>query len=125
MVRPKFSKNLRNKIWNKNKGKCYHCQTKLFENKWDVDHYPVVYRDIEDQCYCFPCGTVTDPLDERNLQPACIACNRSGQYEHKKFYYCGHSQLRINKKYIKNFLTHFICIIIGIVVGQFFRFINN
>ncbi len=123
MTRPKFSKKLREKILKKNKSKCYHCNIILNDNKWDIDHYPVVYRDIEDQCYCFPCGTVTDPLEENNLQPSCVSCNRSGQYEHKKCYYCGHSQLRINKKYIKVFLTHFICIAIGLVIGQFYRFI--
>ena len=53
MPRPKFSKKLKELVFNKTKGKCYHCES-LLEEKWDVDHYPVVYRDIKDQCYCFP-----------------------------------------------------------------------
>lgn len=119
MTRPKFSQELRNKIYNKNNGRCFHCNCVLMEERWDVDHYPVVYADIEDQCRCFPFGDVTDPLDESNLQPSCVRCNRSHKYERKKCYYCGHSQLRIRKSYIKLFFINLITTGLGVIIGKY------
>ena len=118
MPRPKFSKKLKELVFNKTKGKCYHCES-LLEEKWDVDHYPVVYRDIKDQCYCFPFGKVTDPLDPNNLQPSCVNCNRSGKYEEIKCYYCNHTQLRVRKSYVLIFLANIITLGIGYSIGYF------
>ena len=83
MTRPKFSQELRLQVWNKTHGKCLHCKL-ILPDEWDIDHYPVVYRDIEDQCYCWPCGSITNPLSLDNLQPSCKSCNRSGKYEKSK-----------------------------------------
>ena len=118
MVRPKFSQDLRLQIWNKTHGKCFHCKIILPE-EWDIDHYPVVYRDIEDQCYCWPLGTTTNPLSINNLQPSCKSCNRSGKFEKNKSIYCGHSQLRIRKTYIFLFLSHSLFTGIGILLGNY------
>jgi hypothetical protein len=78
-------------------GRCWHCGIKLhFERRlskhgpgvWNMDHYPVRYRDIKDQ-WCFG---VRCPRDVRNLVPSCEACNKSHKYEVMKRYYCGRSQ---------------------------------
>ena len=118
MPRPKFSQELRLQVWNKTHGKCLHCKL-ILPDEWDIDHYPVVYRDIEDQCYCWPCGSITNPLSLDNLQPSCKSCNRSGKYEKSKGIYCGHSQLRIRKTYIFFFFSHSLCIGIGMLFRQF------
>ena len=44
---------------------------------WEIDHYPVQYVDIENQC----CFGVTDPLDIDNLVPSCGYCNKSHNFE--------------------------------------------
>ena len=52
-------------------GKCWHCNKRIYFNNrkhglkgaWHIDHYPVVYRDIENQC----CIGITDPLLVSNL----------------------------------------------------------
>jgi len=119
MPRPKFNDKIRQDVLNKTNGRCYHCNIAIFEERWDVDHYPVRYEDIENQCGCMPCGNITDPYDISNLQPSCIRCNRSHKYEKRKCWYCGHSQLRINKQYIKLFVSHLITIILGIVIGKY------
>ncbi len=119
MPRHKFSDKIRKNVLEKTNGRCYHCNIAIFEERWDVDHYPVRYEDIENQCGCMPCGNITDPYDISNLQPSCVRCNRSHKYEKRKCWYCGHSQLRINKQYIKLFVSHLITIIFGIVIGKY------
>ena len=100
MPRPKFSKKLRAEVLAKTQGQCYHCKEALdteCARAWHVDHFPVRYADIEDQCGC--CGLfVTDPLDLDNLVPSCAHCNTSHKYENTQ--YCGHSQPRIRKSAI-------------------------
>ena len=90
MTRTKFNKTLTTKIFNKEtnpygKGKCWHCGKQLcFKNRkhglrgaWHIDHYPIPYIDIENQC----CIGVTDPNDLSNLVPSCAECNISHLYE--------------------------------------------
>jgi hypothetical protein len=75
-------------------GHCWHCGAILSLNKgdstahWHIDHYPVAYRDIENQC----CLGVTDPLDIDNLVPSCIECNVGHRFEKRYRCYCGRSQ---------------------------------
>jgi hypothetical protein len=103
MTRPKFSKKLIEETFNradnpKGKGLCWHCGKKLtFKNRtfglrsaWHMDHYPVVYRDIENQC----CIGITNPNNPTNLVPSCISCNLTHKYEKNKWYYCGRSQCK-------------------------------
>ena len=79
--RKKFPKKIVDKIYKKSKGKCYHCKTSL-RQEFDIDHYPVRYADIEDQC----CLGVTNELDETNLVVSCRNCNRS--HKHEKVVWC-------------------------------------
>lgn len=103
MPRPKFSKILTKKVYirpdNPNGiGYCWHCGKKLvFNNRkiglrgaWHMDHYPVVYRDIENQC----CIGITDPLEKSNLVPSCASCNISHRHEKKIWCCCGRSQCK-------------------------------
>ena len=116
--RPKFSPKVREVVWLKTSGQCFHCCKELeFDGDWDVDHYPVVYRDIEDQCYCWPLGTVVDPLEIDNLQPSCVACNRSHEYERKIKAFCGHSQLRIPRTPVRRALIVLLMIGIAFFLG--------
>lgn len=107
MTRPKFNKEIALKIFNKKNnpfkvGYCWHCGKKLvFKNRksglrgaWHIDHYPVVYRDIENQC----CLGVTNPLDIKNLVPSCVNCNVSHKYEKSFKFFCGRSQCLCEKK---------------------------
>ena len=88
-----------NRIDNPNrKGHCWHCGKKLvFKNRkkglrgaWHMDHYPVVYRDIESQIIF----GVTDSNDPKNLVPACVSCNLSHKYEKSLWYCCNRSQCK-------------------------------
>ena len=103
MVRPKFSKKLIEATYNridnpKGKKNCWHCGKKLiFKNRkyglksaWHMDHYPVVYRDIENQC----CIGITNPNDVTNLVPSCVSCNLTHQHEKSKWYLGGRSQCK-------------------------------
>jgi len=101
MPRPKFSKEVRARVLAKTGGHCHHCGAVLDTESgrsWHVDHYPVRYADIDDQCGCCGCF-VTDPLDVANLVPSCVPCNTSHRHEVRR--YCGHSQLRIRRSLIR------------------------
>ncbi len=87
--RPKISKTLALRIFDQNKGLCYHCGTRLDRmdrSSYHIDHHPVAYRDIEGQC----CFGVTDPLAENNLVASCPKCNMS--HEHEKVNCFGSTQ---------------------------------
>ena len=85
-------------------GHCWHCGKKIvFEQRssgnksgvWQVDHFPVPHRDIENQICC----GVTDTLDPVNLVPACKKCNLSHKFEIPKWYYCQHYQCPCKKPF--------------------------
>ena len=118
MGRPRFTRAVRDDVYAKTDGVCFHCGEALAGN-WDVDHFPVVYRDIEDQCYCWPCGTVVDPLLVENLQPSCCTCNRSHRFERGRWWLCGHTQLRIRKMWIKLCFAAGLVWVCGFLVGRF------
>ena len=91
--RPKWPKGYDKLVYDKTKGVCYHCKKKIEfnqrtkkqgENYWEIDHYPVQYKDIKDQC----CIGVRDPLDIDNLVPSCGNCNKSHKYEKQNIYCC-------------------------------------
>jgi hypothetical protein len=90
MVRPKINKATRQAVYRKTGGKCYHCRRQLGIG-WHVDHYPVAYKDIENQMLL----GITDPLDIGNLVPSCPRCNTSHAYE--STFWCGHSQFPCKK----------------------------
>ena len=80
-------------------GNCWHCSKKLYFTKrrksdgpgaWHIDHYPIPFADIEDQCCC----GITNQKDIHNLVPACVECNLSHRREndHIRWYHCGRSQ---------------------------------
>ena len=78
--RPKWTKEVTVKVKEKSGGRCHHCSCVIdLENRqaWNIDHFPVLYRDIEDQICC----GVTDPRDTDNLVLACRKCNVSHKYE--------------------------------------------
>lgn len=70
--------------------RCRHCKTLLgLDQAWDMDHFPVPWRDIEDQCCC----GVTNGRDLSNVVPACKECNRTHRYERKGVWcFCGRTQ---------------------------------
>jgi len=101
--RPKFSKKEVKLIYIRPEnpygiGNCWHCGKKLvFKNRtfgkrgaWHIDHYPVVYRDIENQC----CLGVTDPRCLTNLVPSCISCNITHKNEKSYRIWGGRSQCK-------------------------------
>ena len=101
--RPQFSKKATRDIYYRvgniyGAGHCWHCGKKLvFKNRlygkqgaWHIDHFPVVYRDIENQCCC----GVTDPKCLTNLVPSCVACNISHNNEQRLFLCCRRSQCK-------------------------------
>ena len=106
-------------------GHCWHCGKKIkYKNRgnkkdkngvWQMDHYPVPYRDIESQL----CFGITDSNDPNNLVPACIQCNLSHQYEISKWYYCNTSQFPCKKHFYKKVCQIFIVIYI-ITITSFF-----
>lgn len=104
--RPHFPKKLVkltfNRIDNPNgQGSCWHCGKKLvFKNRkkglrggWHMDHYPVPYRDIENQF----CLGITDSNNANNLVPSCVNCNVSHKYEKSLWYCCNRSQCKCER----------------------------
>lgn len=70
-------------------GHCWHCGVPLVGRDWDVDHFPIPFRDIFDQLCC----GVTDPRAPKNLVPSCRSCNRSHRAEApNQWYFCGRTQ---------------------------------
>jgi len=111
--RPAFNKKITEKVFQKKAdeiktgkskkvGKCWHCNKRIyFSNRkhglngaWHIDHYPVVYRDIENQC----CIGITNPLLVSNLVPSCAECNISHKYEKSYKIFCGRSQCLCERK---------------------------
>tara|TARA_Y100000589_G_C27100201_1_gene607700 strand:- start:412 stop:744 length:333 start_codon:yes stop_codon:yes gene_type:complete len=93
MTRPAWPKEYPEIVFNKTKGKCFHCKKKIVLSQrrpkdgkfyWEIDHYPVQYCDIKNQC----CIGITDPLDLDNLVPSCGYCNKSHNFENKNIYCC-------------------------------------
>lgn len=91
------------------KGNCWHCGKKIYyknrgiKNKkgiWQIDHYPVPYRDIEDQIII----GIKDPLNPKNLVPSCVGCNLSHKNEISKWYYCNHSQFPCKRNFFRKLL---------------------
>ncbi len=96
MPRKKWPKGHARLVFDKTGGKCFHCGVALaFEPRagWQIDHHPVVHRDIEGQMCC----GVTDTLDIDNLQPSCVRCNVSHRHEKGKRVYCGDTQFPCKK----------------------------
>ena len=125
--RPNFPKKLIKHTFNrfdnpKGLGHCWHCGKKLvFKNRkkglrgaWHMDHYPVVYRDIESQIIF----GVTDPNDPKNLVPACVNCNLSHKYEKSLWYCCNRSQCKCEICCSIKILVIVIFIIIIIIVFE-------
>jgi len=100
MPRPRFSATVARAVLAKTGGACHHCGGALDaeeRRQWHIDHWPVRYADIDDQCGC--CGMfLTDPSDVANLVPSCVACNTSHRNEVTR--YCGHSQPRIRRSWL-------------------------
>tara|TARA_B110000971_G_scaffold133382_1_gene136514 strand:+ start:2120 stop:2545 length:426 start_codon:yes stop_codon:yes gene_type:complete len=107
MTRKKWPKQLINDVYYKEtnpygSGKCWHCGKKIVFTQrkhsdkygWHIDHFPIVYRDIEDQLCC----GVTDQHDINNLVPSCVSCNISHEFEVTHPYYCNKTQPYCKKK---------------------------
>ena len=98
MPRKKWPKGHAKLVFDKTNGYCFHCGTILqFEPRsgWQIDHHPVVHRDIEGQICC----GVTDTLELDNLQPSCVHCNASHRYESGYRVYCGDTQFPCKKQF--------------------------
>lgn len=96
-------------------GHCWHCGVGLQVDattgpKWDIDHFPIPFRDIQDQCLC----GVTDSRASNNLVPACVGCNRSGKYEAgNQWYYCGRTQVCC----LRSVCVRVVWLALGLVMG--------
>lgn len=104
--RPRWPKDLLERVYTKSRGKCHHCGVDLpwdrtggARRAWHVDHHPVAYRDIEGQVL----WGVRDPLDERNLVASCPPCNLSHEHEHDVC--CGHTQCRCRRDWVRSAAT--------------------
>ena len=137
--RPKFNKKESKIVFNRplnpyGKGHCWHCGKKLvFKNRtygkkgaWHIDHYPVVYRDIENQC----CFGVTDPKCLTNLVPSCIACNITHKNEKSIRIWGGRSQCKCEVRCV--FCTIFkifgiiaIALLLTLFIGAIVKYKNN
>ena len=61
---PKWTREVEQTVWTQGGGHCHHCQAQLQREPRSgrhIDHFPVAYRDIEDQVCC----GVRDPRDPR------------------------------------------------------------
>lgn len=125
MPRPSFTKKLTKKVYmrldNPNGiGYCWHCGKKLvFNNRkiglrgaWHMDHFPVVYRDIENQC----CIGIINPLEKNNLVSSCASCNISHRYERRLWYCGGRSQCKCECWCVSK-LIFFIFIAVILIMG--------
>ena len=86
IARPKWPLGLPQKIWDQQRGLCYHCHIKLPDRnesprKYDIDHYPVKYSEISDNACPSVCIKVSDTSDETNIIASCQTCNRSHRFE--------------------------------------------
>lgn len=93
MPRPRFTKKERSEIFEKDgnphgQESCWHCGSSITLDNFHVDHFPVTYKDIENQV----CIGVTDPKMMSNLVPSCPRCNTSHKFESNAW--CGRSQVR-------------------------------
>lgn len=110
-------------------GHCWHCGKRIFLDKrrvedgagaWHIDHFPVPYKDIVDQC----CYGVVDEHDISNLVPACIECNVSHKYEKKYKIFCNRAQCCCVKKcYI--ILCYLILFILTIISYYIYKYYNE
>ena len=94
--RPKWTREVEQTVWTQGGGYCHHCQVQLQREPrsgWHIDHFPVAYRDIEDQV----CWGVRDPRDPRNLVVSCPACNMS--HAHERDVCLGHTQCRCRRQW--------------------------
>ena len=93
--RKKWPKQLVTRVFDKSGGRCHHCKMKISPQEFDVDHFPIRYADIEDQC----CLGVTDPFDQKNLVASCANCNRSHRFE--RSVWCGqYSQCPLKRHWV-------------------------
>lgn len=116
-----WSNGLPERVYDKFNGVCKHCKEKLPDKEikprqYDIDHHPIPYRDIADNSCPSFCLKVNDPMDENNLIPAHIKCNRSGNFElNGKFYYCNKTQCFCPKR--KACCSVWVLIFLGIGFG--------
>jgi len=117
MARPHFTPNERHVVYNKTNGNCYHCREPITFDCFHIDHHPIPFKDLRDQLYIPLCGNTTDARDITNLQPSCRACNVSHAHERRRWYWCGHAQLRIRKTIVYLGITHVTTLALGYVLG--------
>ena len=98
MGRPRFTTDERKRVFDRPRPNehpfpigCWHCGREISFSNFHIDHYPIMYKDIENQV----CIGVTDVKDFENLVPSCPACNLSHAFERKSM--CGYSQVPITR----------------------------
>lgn len=99
----------------KGAGRCWHCGIWLTTGgHWHIDHYPVPYRDIEDQACC----GFTSELDERNLVPSCAACNVGHANEGRgKPWFCGRTQCCCLRSVLERVVLIIVVWLLGLLCG--------
>lgn len=122
MPRPRFTATESAKVLNKTQSKCHHCGCVLNGNdrsSWHIDHFPVPYRDIEDQICC----GVTNAKDIDNLVPSCITCNTSHKFEPQdKWYFCNATQPRCRANHYRLLVAFCAGFCVGTVVTLYLNF---
>jgi len=119
MSRKKFSKKLISLIWKKTNGYCWHCNTKIYKNNWNIDHFPVRYNDIKTQILF----GITNQHEPKNLVPSCVNCNVSHKYERKLYFYGNRSQCPCNIKCI--FLTSIFMVLLFFYIFYLSKLISS
>lgn len=117
----RFTSEFAHKIWDKHNGFCIHCNKKLPSKlgnprKYDIDHHPIPFRDIDDNLCCSVCVKVSDVQDIDNLVATHRNCNRSHRFEPDACC-CGHSQCFCPKRKTIGVLMMITMLFIGFVGG--------
>jgi hypothetical protein len=114
MGRPRWTKQVEEEVYRQGEAKCHHCHCDLPReprNGWHIDHFPVAYRDIEDQVCC----GVTDARDVRNLVLSCPQCNVSHKHEEARC--CGYTQCPCKRQWLLTTGTIATSALVGFAAG--------
>lgn len=114
MPRPRWPQGVVDTVVDRGNGQCHHCHKVIdtaVRKNFHIDHFPVVYADIEDQACC----GVRDPLDVNNLVLSCPQCNMSHKYERTDR--CGHSQYRCRRAWVRDGGGGFALVALGFAAG--------
>jgi F0F1-type ATP synthase assembly protein I len=125
MKRPDWPRGMAEKLWDAQHGRCYHCKQELpskniHPREYDIDHFPIPFRDIEDNVLPSFMLKVNSSTDENNIVASCRACNRSHLYETK-----GRTQLFFSARVFWFLVTLIASMMAGFLIGIVTAYINR